>query len=948
MSKFQIQSRKWNVAIGIGVFVLFLGAFGSLFFLQALIAPGTPTYVFLVILGVVTALLFALPGLVYPARKRVGPVKKVLPGGTMAWVRSHLYIPILSLAAAYVHASSAPFQGQLTTGKVTLVLGILVMVSGYARHHMIGLQKEAININVEINKLTIDQPREFRRLVLDFTQNRRPLEEIDADAAKLDDARAVLWREIRKLEGQIDRFFPREGGQSRLVLHLTMWRKLHPWLTVGLFVVLGYHVFDVVGGHQSVFGDEKTEFASAEACGSCHGDLFREWATSAMSHAQTGTVMEAQLPVTLNENRKLAEERGEEQAKLLDGLGKVCINCHAQAGARFADELALLPFNQAGSDPDGGVAVSGGGDAVQRDGVGCVVCHSQKTTLPEMAAAGELPIDNGGAADFGTQFGPRFDDPLPVRVHGIETSGAWSSPVRSSLACGSCHNVKADLDGDGLTPIADASEDVLSDEGRTDLDGDRQLDQNELDNEDGSLDDLVLQTTFDEWQDYLVAFETRYADDPRQTLDGPISCAECHMPRKGDGTQGAVDYAPGLLSVKERGHRSHAFVGVDYDLDPSAYDDAGGDEAFAEVLAERQALLQSAVTIEVGRGEVADGRLTAPVTVRNNLLGHTFPTGFAFARQLWLEVQAETAGGEEVCLVAPNPALPAPCRSGVVDDFDDSLPQCDVAAVSEAIAADPTLLGTQVDPAALGNADVRFADALAPGECDPWLTNWQKILTDGDADGDAVFEEVPYQSFLPDIVKLRVRVATQQPMRVLETVRANVDPATGAVTELDADTYNYVFDVSGVPEGEEVVVTARLRFRHLPPEFLTSLDARLDDLDDIPVSARLDLESALGNLVITDVLERRTGQGADPECEGPQNGDDKSILDCVDADDLKVALAQVERMRDLRDVDRSSGEGALAAGAGATPGMVFVGSILVAATAGLLPELRRRGRRSRA
>ena len=92
----------------------------------------------------------------------------------MAWIRSHLYLPVLALVAAYVHASVVPFRAHLSSGKVLLVLGILVSIAGMCRHHLIGVQKAALNVNVAISKITSGQPRDFRRLVADFTDTASP------------------------------------------------------------------------------------------------------------------------------------------------------------------------------------------------------------------------------------------------------------------------------------------------------------------------------------------------------------------------------------------------------------------------------------------------------------------------------------------------------------------------------------------------------------------------------------------------------------------------------------------------------------------------------------------------------------------------------------------------------------------------------------------------------
>jgi hypothetical protein len=113
--------------------------------------------------------------------------------------------------------------------------------------------------------------------------------------------------------------------------------------------------------------------------------------------------------------------------------------------------------------------------------------------------------------------------------------------------------------------------------------------------------------------------------------------------------------------------------------------------------------------------------------------------------------------------------------------------------------------------------------AVAPlNRCDPWLTNFQKILTDGDIDGDGIFEEVPYQSLLADIVKTRVRTSDQQAMDALNnTILVNGEPH-------DEASYVYEFDVSGFEE-DIVTVTAIMHFRHLPPYFVRELESGYPD-----------------------------------------------------------------------------------------------------------------------
>ncbi|MCB1013859.1 MAG: hypothetical protein KDB10_01900 [Acidimicrobiales bacterium] len=871
-NKFQIKSRTWNLIAAIGSAVLIVAGFGGLFLLQGMDASATLTLWFVIGLGLVTFLFFAGPGIVYSARKRIKALKKSLPGGTMAWIRSHLYLPILALVAAFVHATVVPFQDALSSGKVLLVVGILVAIAGVARHHLIGVQKQALNVDVSISKIVDGQPRRFRQLAADLVEGRRPAADIEADVAQLGPEQQEVWREVRTLSDEVNKNFPRTGGQSRSVRTYKFLRAVHAPLTIVLFVLLGYHMWDVLGAQDAVLGDEASSYASADTCADCHSDIADDWSLSAMAHAQTSALMEAQLPVTLAENRRLAEELGPDQQALYDAAAKSCINCHAPVGSQFTDDInALLPLDEPSGDAP--PAVDSSNPALVADGVACITCHSQSAAPAERAGFGPLAIEHGGSAYYGEFFGPLFDDPnpLPVRVHDLDgDQPLWTDEITSSELCGACHNVAVDIDGDGLSPVEGAEQGLQGAEATSDEDGDFILDQNEVDDsdEDGRLDDLVLQTTYDEWQDYVVGFEERFADNPDQTLDAPLGCTSCHMPTEGDGTEPVVDVAPGLLPNPERDYRSHTFIGVDYDLNVDAY---GAQENFDRMLEERQALLQSAVTLDVenvGGDAVAGNEFEADVTVTNNLLGHNFPTGFAFARQFWLEVTATTADGEEVCLVDFGiPGAESACGSGQIDSQTQDLPQCDPIAVADALGLDPA----------------EFSDSVVALEgtqedCDPWLANFQKILTDGDPDEDGVFEEVPYQSFLGGIVRDRHRIADDLQMRAVNATRLNAD-----LEDQSQLVIPYVFDTSQIADGTEVTVTAELHFRHLPPYFIRALAEAQDDAGDMPESARIDdPDELVGNLVVTDVVTAESGAGPVLACEGPQNSATASILDCLD------------------------------------------------------------------
>ncbi|MEY2431812.1 MAG: hypothetical protein QOC92_1537 [Acidimicrobiaceae bacterium] len=990
---FQIRSRKWDIGILIGSLAVLLVGFGGLFLLQNMDSAGNPTLFFIIFLGIVTFAGFAGPGIVYVLRKRNKWVKSKLPGGTMAWIRSHLYLPVLALVAAYVHATVVPFRAHLSSGKVLLVLGVLVSLGGLARHHLIGVQKAALNVNVAISKISSGQPRAFRRLVADFTDTPRPIQEIEAEMVQFPPDLQERWTKIKSLRAEVDKHFPRTGGQRRHIRNYKLWRALHPPLTILLFVVLGYHMWDVLGGANPFDNDAKAEFVSASSCAGCHSKEYTEWGASAMAHAQTSTITVAQLPVTLARNRLLADQ-GEvaannqnpdkvvNQDDLFKATAKVCITCHSPVGARFAPNAdSLYPLDKA--DTAGvkakGTAVDGGGTATQSDGVGCQVCHGTSRPPSELQAAfGPLNDEKSSLGGFGTVFAPLFENPnpLPQRIHDIGNGDGnfWNDPINSSQLCAGCHNVKADLQGDGLAkdPNADPNDPNAPD---TNFNGDdtnaatitdpavaASHDQNnnlQLDeNEPNFAKDVVLQTTYDEWQDYVAFFDAqggfkdRYSSNNltnfSNPLDSPLGCSDCHMPleSKDHPNSGVVDHAPGLLSIPNREYHTHIFVGVDYDLDPARYKDTGlPANAIDKVLADREALVRSAVALQVAPADPTKalsnvdainpglatqagqhGQLvTFNVQVRNNLLAHTFPTGFAFARQFWLEVSATTKDGKPVCLSTPfvdaqgNVPVATPCASGVLgadsnakpdaivkkandgpssDDVQLDLHQCDPGEVATALGLDvEAMKKNKGKDAATGitlqNLDVKFTTPFPNNNCDPWLANFQKILTNGDPDQIGTKDEVAFQAFVPNLVQIRGRVATGQLMKDLQPVR--LDATT--LERQDTGTFGYTFfvpDNLNVKSADDIVVSATMRVRHLPPYFVTGLATEQQSLAaqgfNIPDGAQIfdddkhkdRLENLISHMTVTEAGRAKSTEGETVACDkGAQNLKGGSILDCV-------------------------------------------------------------------
>ena len=103
-----------------------------------------------------------------------------------------------------------------------------------------------------------------------------------------------------------------------------------------------------------------------------------------------------------------------------------------------------------------------------------------------------------------------------------------------------------------------------------------------------------------------------------------------------------------------------------------------------------------------------------------------------------------------------RPSCRRPCASGLDANGQpiapsEDLRQCDPSSIADAAG---------ISTADILNGDITFASGAAfpADQCDPWLTNFQKILTDGDPNETGIFPEIEYQSFVPGNVKLPQRV----------------------------------------------------------------------------------------------------------------------------------------------------------------------------------------------
>jgi hypothetical protein len=784
----------WIVAAGsISLLVLAAAFLGIRAIRSSFDEPSGAMYVLIVLLGIV-ALAAIIAVFFYTVRKRL--MQERLGGTMMGWLQSHVYLGLFAIVAALAHAFLFPLSLGLSSGMFTLIVLVVLVISGalwrvvYTRVppqvpgdvgnlSIRDSRDRALDNRIELDKLKVGKSREFQDAADDLLDARKHPVEIDQIVAGLDPAERESWPQVRHLVASINSESVRTVKQRRYARTLQLWRAVHLPLAALLLIGVLFHLYEVFNVGDLFASEVEQDFAGSEDCATCHGEIADEWKLSLHRNAQSSTITVAQTAAALDND---------------SSIGKICVNCHAPIGSQFS-QSATFPV---GSDP----GVSPGGP--EEEGITCVVCHTMPNAPDELAGFGELPLEEKGWLRLGTMVGPPLDDEdgVPNTAHDFAT-GFMRDPLASSQLCGACHNVVADPQDPNNRELGLAA----SDSQPVDSDGNGVLDENEL-NKDQAL---VLQTTFNEWEDFIAA-----------SGGSGTSCVDCHMPPK---EPAPIAAGPPALAAPDRDRNEHTFVGVDYELNTDYYGQPGMPSgALEKVLEDREELLRTAVTITPEIPEAQGGVLTAVFHIRNNT-GHSFPTGFAFARQFWLEVSAQTSGGQPICL-RPVEGFNTPCESGRIASPSDDLKTCDVQPIG-----------------ALGNNsfDVQLLQPFGAGDCDPWLVNFQKLLTDGGQQGAGTLVERAFQTLVGGAVKDRIRAVN--------------DPLTGdaqviaTIPHGEADRYAYEFDVSQVPPGESVSVTAVLRFRHLPPYFVRALESFLPE----DVTA----DELLANMTVVDVASNK-------------------------------------------------------------------------------------------
>ncbi|MCR9116128.1 MAG: FHA domain-containing protein [bacterium] len=618
------------------------------------------------------ATLFFLAVAVYSWRKRIG--QEMLPGRLQNWLRLHVW---LSLGAVWLVLLHAGFHLDGGTGTWTFLFLIIAVFTGliglwFYRRIPVAVAGKVGNLAIadatrqlqlitsEIEDAVAGRSEALRDFAVQTLNGQAVATTVPHDESAIADQIAELGSERHELQIKL-------ASQQRLRFVLRSWLWLHIPLSIAFLMLLPVHVFDALELRYVVIPAGPADFDSPESCRKCHESQYNEWIGSMHAIAQASPVTDLQNRLVL-----LKEERDLASGALSEPIvGNLCVRCHAPTGS-------LGTFLQ----QEDNLAEREERAPASHFGVSCVSCHQISEIHPspdsiDRIIAGEesFPFDND--EDRAENIIYKNADNLiytqgrlmvgPLGGNGDLPSvgneyhrGEFRDHFDRPEFCASCHTVVANHPQTGKRIVK-------------------------------------LQNTYNEWREggkpgsIICLYEkVQCLDCHGRDLKPVVAVAEAmssartplstrleRIVSEMKQNQNVVPQPPFAATpadafdsiLKPRRKFLHTFVGVDYHLEkdlPYAKDHplAGDNSKIqAEAVRNTQDLLKiaAAIRMKVNRPSSVSRR-NLQVDVLNLGTGHHLPAGFAFAREMWVEVSvSQTTSGEDFeVLVGGNAGKPLP------------------------------------------------------------------------------------------------------------------------------------------------------------------------------------------------------------------------------------------------------------------------------------------------
>lgn len=604
-----------DIKILLSGFTLMLGlaVFSFYYYFQTQQTPPRAYTVLGTWLGVFAIVLLVVDAF-YVWRKRTG--QEQVFGTLRAWLWLHVVVSILAVVLAGYHAGWH-FDGG--TGSSLMLFFTLTLLSGiYGWYVYLRLPKR---VNREVGNLASKATQQQLILLADLREKLQlniPLALSDLDSiienkGSLRDPSEIL--DLATLDSAIAQLQLKYRKQKRFKIMLRSWLYVHIPAAVLVFVLIPVHIFDHIfvkdtyDFNLTQSFNTPSHYADPESCAECHQAQYDEWIGSMHGHAVSSPVTELQNRLVVLKERELLASGALSQPV----VGDLCVKCHAPTGylgntSQHEDILIAAKDREPAS----------------RFGISCVTCH-------QIESVNALPNDN--KFPYRNIRNIRIDNTtimrgqLPNGVSNAAHQNQYMAEMEHPVICASCHTVAVE-DPSNQEPVL-----ALQDTYTEWLDGGKNL--NWSDSHCMTCHNMPLGAVVAEVQDMQqkrlplasrinriksivqgnqLASNDTFAADPNKSYDRDIE--------------------------PEQRRFLHTFTGVDYHLEKEA-PFLLGEEKFSQ----NQAIhadnvkrvddllkISSALRIE----SVSDDFVT--VDVANLATGHHLPAGFAFAREMWLEL----------------------------------------------------------------------------------------------------------------------------------------------------------------------------------------------------------------------------------------------------------------------------------------------------------------------
>ncbi|HVY31245.1 MAG TPA: multiheme c-type cytochrome [Polyangiaceae bacterium] len=680
----------------------------------------------------------ALLTFLYSLRKR--SLQEKMPVGTMAgWLWGHVYLGLLCLLLAIAHAGYGTIGLELTLGKTLLLLLLLLVVSGLIWRVVYAVvpARAANEVGHYSQAASRTRAATAQVEIEKLSAGRSPalqqmvdwLQRVNASDAEVAHVARTIAAEDQAVVPDLVRLTRMRHQMLQREARQGSYRRKLQWLRL-LHVPVSLLFLLLLPLHVLWALDVPPKLAaSGAALGSTLGAYHGSEACSSCHERIVSEWRTSMHAHALTSPIMVAQGNLALRETLANTSTPDPQNVCVNCHGPIA--TALSPSPVLPFKAEGALAEP----ALASEGVSCSVCHQWQGE--SQTAGGGLTAFQKGLVPGHTFFGP-YDDAVGNAFHRSQATTLFKQPTE---LCRNCHSVQYDRNGDGKI-------------------------------ERGT--DLVLQTLYDEWADFA--------------KKGGPTCVDCHMPV----VKGSRAAESALIPLEQDGDaparvlRSHRFVAVDYPLDKPAVRD--------ESRSEREGLLQRAGLLSIVDSSlnVTDTRVSFDVSLQNTGTGHNLPGGFAFVRQMWLEVSLLNTQGQTLAvsgrLAKPSDDL---CDASLVDDTSNPLRGF--------------VVGCPTSDRQLVNFQQQLFDKIE-------LLRDSSGAVQLDSRGQAKLRAAP------GAVEVVVQHLTSGPA-------PRVRPATGKPTPPllvgEQRSFPYVFDLPSSSGASTLRV--RLLFRAVPPYFLRAL-----------------------------------------------------------------------------------------------------------------------------